>query len=49
METTREPEAPTGPEEPDEPGYAERDDDDTSPQTGGGIEPGEGGDEPAAA
>jgi hypothetical protein len=47
METTREPEAPTGPE-PDEPGYAERDDDETSPQTGGGVEPSED-DEPSAA
>jgi hypothetical protein len=39
MESTREPEAPTGPEEPDEPGYAEREGGDVSPQTGGGVEP----------
>jgi hypothetical protein len=49
METTREPEAPVGPVEPDEPGYAERDDDELSEQTGGGVEPGEGDEDPAAA
>lgn len=42
---SRETEAPIGPD--DQPGHAERSDDDTTPQTGGGVEPSEqGGDDP---
>lgn len=32
--------------EAENPHYAERSDDDTSPQTGGGVEPAQGGDDP---
>ena len=40
---SREPEAPVGPD--DQPGHAERDDDETTPPTGGGVEPSEGGED----